>query len=60
MENDAVGLAINDYYNNMMTQEMRDKITELQEKIQSGEIEVKSAYTMTDDEIADLKASVAP
>ena len=60
MENDAVGLAINDYYNNMTTQEMRDKITELQEKIQSGEIEVKSAYTMTDDEIADLKASVAP
>lgn len=60
MEENAVGIAINDYYGNLTTQEIKDKVTELQQKIQNGEIEVLSAFTMTDDEIADLKASVAP
>lgn len=60
MEENAVGIAINDYYGNLTTQEIQDKVTELQQKIQNGEIEVLSAFTMTDEEIADLKASVAP
>ena len=39
---------------------MKAKVEELQGKIQSGEIKVNSAFTMTDDEIKAVKDSVAP
>lgn len=60
MESNAVGVAMNDVYNGIATDAMKAKLKEAQEKIQSGEIKVKSAFTMTEDEIAKLKSSVAP
>lgn len=60
MEENAVGLAINEVYDGIATDEMKAKIEELQGKIQSGEIKVNSAFTMTDDEIKEAKDSVAP
>lgn len=60
MEENAVGLAINDIYDGIATDDMKAKIEELQGKIQSGEIKVNSAFTMTDDEIKAVKDSVAP
>lgn len=60
MEDNAVGLAVNDIYEGIATDEMKAKVTELQEKIQNGEIKVKSAFDMTEDEIKELKTSVAP
>lgn len=60
MEENAVGLAINDIYNGIATDDMKAKVEELQGKIQSGEIKVNSAFTMTDDEIKAVKDSVAP
>lgn len=60
MEENAVGLAYNDFYDSLTTEEMRATVEELQAKIQSGEITVVSAFTMSDDEIAAMKESVAP
>lgn len=60
MEENAVGIAVNDIYNGIATDEMKAKIEELQSKIQSGEIQVNSAFSMTDDEIKEVKDSVAP
>ncbi|MCI8557323.1 MAG: BMP family ABC transporter substrate-binding protein [Lachnospiraceae bacterium] len=60
MEENAVGLAVNEVYDGIATDEMKAKIEELQGKIQSGEIKVNSAFTMTDDEIKEVKDSVAP
>lgn len=60
MGENAVGLAQNDYYTKLTTQEMRDKIDDLQSKIQSGAITVNSAFSMSDDEISALKTKVAP
>lgn len=60
MEENAVGLAINDIYDGIATDDMKAKVEELQSKIQSGEIKVNSAFAMTDDEIKAVKDSVAP
>lgn len=60
MEDNAVGLAANEVYDKIATAEMKSKIEEAQKKIQSGEIKVKSAFTMTEEEITELKTSVAP
>ena len=60
MEENAVGLAINDIYDGIATDDMKAKVEELQGKIQSGEIKVNSAFTMTDDEIKAVKDCVAP
>lgn len=60
MEAKAVGLAQNEYYEKLLTDEMRAKIDELQTKIESGEIVVNSAFSMSEEEISSLKESVAP
>lgn len=60
MEENAVGIAVNDIYDGIATDEMKTKVEELQSKIQSGDIKVQSAFTMTDDEIKAAKDSVAP
>lgn len=60
MEDNAVGLAANEVYDKIATAEMKSKIEEAQKKIQSGKIKVKSAFTMTEEEITELKTSVAP
>ena len=55
-----MGLAdSNDYYMGMTTEEMRAKIAELTEKINSGEITVASAFDETLD-VAGYIAAVAP
>lgn len=60
MEENAVGIAVNDYYNELTTDQMRATIDDLKAKIQSGEIQVNSAFTMSDDEIAAAKTAVTP
>ena len=47
------------HYQEMVPQEIRDQVAELQQKIADGEIEVLTSATMTSDEIEELKASVA-
>jgi len=56
----AVGLAdSNDYYKNMTTEEIRNKIAELNEKISSGAITVRSSFDESLD-VVDYIGSVAP
>ncbi len=56
----AVGLADNEVYQSLVPQSMRDKLAELQSKIESGEIAVPSAFSLQPDEFAALKDSVKP
>lgn len=60
MEENAVGLAVNEVYDGIATADMKSKVEELQAKIQAGEIKVPSAFEMTEDEISQMKSSVAP
>lgn len=60
MIENAVGLADNEtYYRGMTTEDMRAKIEELSQKINSGEIAVKTAFDV-DFDAAEYIASVAP
>lgn len=56
----AVGIADNDVYRGIATDDMIKKVSELQSKIESGDIKVKSAFDMSSDEIAAYKTSVEP
>jgi len=56
----AVGLADNEIYRKIATDDMIAKVEELQKKIENGEIEVMTAFDMTSDEINELKQSVQP
>ncbi|MBR0596558.1 BMP family ABC transporter substrate-binding protein [Sinanaerobacter chloroacetimidivorans] len=60
MEEMAVGIADNDIYRGIATEEMIAKAADLQAKIESGDIKVKSAFEMSTEEIAAYKASVEP
>jgi len=54
----AVGIADNDIYRGIATEDMVAKVADLQAKIESGDIKVKSAFEMTTEEIAAYKAQV--
>lgn len=56
----AVGIADNDIYKGIATADMVAKVADLQAKIESGDIVVKSAFDMTTEEIAAYKAQVEP
>ncbi|MBR2802434.1 MAG: BMP family ABC transporter substrate-binding protein [Erysipelotrichaceae bacterium] len=56
----AVGVADNENYQKIVPEEIRNQIADAEKKIISGEIEVKSAYYMTQAEIDSLIASVTP
>lgn len=60
LKDDAIGLAENSYYEELVSEDKRKKISELAEKIKNGEIEVTSIFDMSDKEFADLKKTVAP
>ena len=55
----GVALLDNEHYQEMVPEEARAEVAELQEKISSGEIEVLTSSAMTAEEIEALKASVA-
>lgn len=56
----AVGLADNKYYQMLVTDEMRDTLSELKEKIESGEIKVESAIGMSNERLDEIRNSVRP
>lgn len=55
----GVGLARNDIYN-ALPQDLRDIVDEYEQKVISGEVEVKSALTLSTDEWNEIKESVQP
>lgn len=60
MEEECVGLAKNEVYEKLVTAEVRDMVTEAEQKIASGEITVGTAYGMEADAITQLRDSVKP
>ena len=56
----AVGIARNQYYNNLVPEEIRDKIDAIEEDISAGTVKVRSAYEMTQAEIDNMFKSVRP
>ena len=55
----GVELVKDAHYEEIVPEDIRATVEDLEAKITSGEIEVKSALTMTADEVTELKASVA-
>lgn len=61
LKDNAVGYVDNDFFQENVPQEVRDKMAESKEKIVSGEIDVKSYYDFADEsEYQALLDSVAP
>ncbi len=60
MKEGCVGLAKNDIYESMVTEEVRNMVEEAERKIASGEIVVGTAYGMETDAITQLRDSVKP
>lgn len=56
----GVYLVQNDLYNEVLSDEQKEKINELEDKIASGEIEVSNAFEMKPEAIQDLINSVKP
>lgn len=56
----GVGIASNKYYDEFVEKELQDKVVELQEKVQNGEIKVESVYGKSTDEISKVINSVRP
>jgi basic membrane protein A len=54
----GVGLAENNYYNSMLSEENKSKINEIKEKMIAGEITVHSAFGMSTEEIDAIRDSV--
>ena len=57
LEEGTVGLAKNEIYEKTVPQEIKDQIDEIEQKVISGEIEVKSALTMTTEELDAIRAN---
>lgn len=56
----VAGIAKNEYYDKLVSEDIKAKIEEVEAKIISGEIVVPSAFDLSQDEINDLKNSVKP
>lgn len=56
----GVGLADNEYFKAAYSQELIDKVKELEKKVIAKEIEIDSAYGMTTDQINSIRDSVKP
>lgn len=57
LEEGTVGLAKNEIYEKTIPQEIKDQIDEIEQKVISGEIEVKSALMMTTEELDAIRAN---
>lgn len=55
----GVDLAKNEYFQTL-PQDIKDKLTEIEEKFKKGEIQVKSGFNMSTEEIDQLRNSVKP
>lgn len=57
---DAVGIAKNDVYMKTVPEDIRKKVEDAETKIKSGDIQVKTAFDMTTDELTAFKDAAAP
>ncbi len=56
----AVGLADNEFYQSLMSQEDRDQIEELKEKVIQGKLTLTDTIGLTTDELTKIRDSVRP
>jgi len=56
----GVGVADNEYYRELVPEEFRKKIKEIEEMVKAGKIEVSSAFEMSSAELTELRNSVKP
>lgn len=56
----GVGLAVNKYYEALVSKEVRDAAEDLRLKVVNGDIKVTSAYGLTSAEIAEIRDAVKP
>lgn len=60
LKENGVGLADNKFYQEKVSAEIREEIVKLTERVANGEIEVKSGYGMSPEEISEIRNSVKP
>jgi basic membrane protein A len=60
LNEDAVGLSDNEFYQKLVSEDVKTKINDAKQKIISGEITATSAFGLTTDEVTDIITSVAP
>ena len=60
LSGDSMGLADNEVYQEKLSEEEREYVKEIKEKIISGEIKVKTAIGMSTEEVEQIRESVRP
>jgi basic membrane protein A len=60
LQEDAVGLSDNEFYQKLVPDDIKAKIEDAKEKIISGDITVTSAFGLTTDQVTEIIKSVAP
>lgn len=56
----GIGIAKNEFYNDLLNDEMKKKIEEIEAKLTNGEIEVGTAFGLDTDQINEIRNSVKP
>lgn len=56
----GVGIAKNEYYEKLMSEENRALVDEAESKVKDGEITISNVYVMTNEDFANIRNSVAP
>lgn len=60
LKEQGVGLTKNEYYNKILTDEMKNKMNDIEKKLSSGEIKVGTAFGLSSKEIKDKIEAVRP
>lgn len=60
IEEGGVGLADNEYYQEMVPEEVRTAVKDLEQRVIDGEVTISSAIGMTTDEISTIRDAVKP
>ncbi len=56
----GVGIAKNEYYEKLMSEENRALVDEAESKVKDGEITISNVYVMTNEDFENIRNSVAP
>ena len=60
LKEDAVGIADNEFYQKLMSEEDRQTIEELKDKVMNGEVELTETMGLTTEELVEIRDSVRP
>ena len=60
MKEDAVGIADNEFYEKLMSEDDRKLIEELKEKVKNGEVELTETMGLTTEELVEIRDQVRP